>query len=760
MDSGSHRLERDPTSCQNCLFSSYIAIMVQNVPAPYVVEENFGGYFHDHDDLALVEELQDQESIYLSFQGNVHGGSSRLNNGHDRNMGEGNSSRMARVEQQLALDEALDRELQESENQLADTSFGEVTRIEANITPAQSFTASAECNSASTSSQSEPTTPTSITKVKSVHHELHIQAADKDVESALHQPSNRMESDYRREYHHGKTAIAKDVYLWQQLKEPTMIVPDNPSSASPYRCDHHHNPHGFLTFPFVVDVQKPLTTVPPVLQPKPPNSVTLALIEAKSILSLALPMVLTGLLLYSRSMISMLFLGRLGDLPLAGGALAMGFANITGYSVLSGLAMGMEPICGQAFGAQRHRLLGLALHRTVLLLLFASLPIALLWFYIRPILLLLGQDPALAAAASAYLHASLPDLLLQSFLHPLRIYLRTQSITLPLTACAAISVALHLPISYLLVSVLRLGIGGVALASVWTNVNLVLFLVAYIYLSDLHRSTGGLSFSTECFRDWRPLLNLAVPSCVSVCLEWWWYEIMIILCGLLLNPQATVASMGILIQTTSLIYIFPSSLSFGVSTRVGNELGANRPDRARRAATVGLSCSFALGLFAFCFSVQVRHAWATMFTADSAILGLTSSVLPILGLCEFGNCPQTTGCGVLRGSARPRVGANVNLGSFYAVGMPVAVGLAFFTGLDFKGLWLGLLAAQTTCVLLMLLVIKRTDWITQAERAQQLTGAASGAVNDALPSPPQKGMPVDHVDETGSLIIKIEQPSS
>jgi multidrug resistance protein, MATE family len=46
-----------------------------------------------------------------------------------------------------------------------------------------------------------------------------------------------------------------------------------------------------------------------------------------------------------------------------------------------------------------------------------------------------------------------------------------------------------------------------------------------------------------------------------------------------------------------------------------------------------------------------------------------------LGMCELGNCPQTTGCGVLRGSARPKIGANVNLGSFYVVGMPVAVGL-------------------------------------------------------------------------------------
>ncbi|URD96428.1 Multidrug and toxin extrusion protein 1 [Musa troglodytarum] len=420
--------------------------------------------------------------------------------------------------------------------------------------------------------------------------------------------------------------------------------------------------------------------------------------------------------------------------PLAGGALAIGFANITGYSVLSGLAMGMEPICGQAFGAQRHRLLGLALHRTVLLLLFASLPIALLWFYIRPILLLLGQDPALAAAASAYLHASLPDLLLQSFLHPLRIYLRTQCITLPLTACAAFSISLHLPINYLLVSVLRLGIGGVALASVWTNLNLVVFLVAYIYLSGLHRNTSGLSFSAECFKGWWSLLNLAVPSCVSVCLEWWWYEIMIILCGLLLNPQATVASMGILIQTTSLIYIFPSSLSFGVSTP---------------------SCSVSLPLG---FAVSVRHVWATMFTADSTILGLTSSVLPILGMCELGNCPQTTGCGVLRGSARPRLGANVNLGSFYAIGMPVAVGFAFCSGLDFKGLWLGLLSAQAACVVLMIAVIRRTDWEAQTERAQQLTGAPSddsGAIvgcggnqKDGA-SPPPKDVEMDG-DETDS----------
>ncbi|CAN1158905.1 Protein DETOXIFICATION 49 [Linum perenne] len=451
--------------------------------------------------------------------------------------------------------------------------------------------------------------------------------------------------------------------------------------------------------------------------------------EAISIARIAFPMILTGLLIYSRSMISMLFLGRLGELSLAGGSLAIGFANITGYSILSGLAMGMEPICGQAFGAQRHKLLGITLQRTILLLILISIPITFLWLNMKRILLFCGQDLEIATQAQSYLIYSIPDLLAQSFLHPLRIYLRTQSITLPLTFCAAISILIHIPINFYLVTYLNLGIKGVALSSVWTNFNLVGSLLLYIVFSGVHKQTWG-GFSTDCFREWKPLLQLSIPSCISVCLEWWWYEIMILLCGFLINPRSTIASMGILIQTTSLIYIFPSSLSFSVSTRVGNELGANNPKKAKTAAVVGLCSSFLLGISALSFAITVRKVWATMFTSDDEILSLTAAVLPIIGLCELGNCPQTTGCGVLRGTARPRIGANINLGCFYLVGTPVAVWLAFWAGYDFLGLWVGLLAAQGSCAVTMLVVLGRTDWEGEARRAQKLTGLVSRHSDD------------------------------
>lgn len=228
---------------------------------------------------------------------------------------------------------------------------------------------------------------------------------------------------------------------------------------------------------------------------------------------------------------------------------------------------------------------------------------------------------------------------------------------------------------------------------------------------------------------------------------------MIMLCGLLGNPKATVASMGVLIQTTSLVYVFPSSLSLGVSTRVGNELGANRPHKARISMIVSLGCAAALGVAAMMFMTLVRYRWGRLFTADAEILELTAVALPIAGLCELGNCPQTTGCGVLRGSARPSVGANINLGSFYLVGMPVAVFLGFGLKMGFAGLWIGLLAAQASCAILMLYVLCNTDWKLQGERAKQLTNHNNNSLSSSSCSEKTAILPVSSSSSSGVKLM-------
>lgn len=335
--------------------------------------------------------------------------------------------------------------------------------------------------------------------------------------------------------------------------------------------------------------------------------------ELKSLFSLSLPLAVTSIFFYSRSLLSTLFLGTLGDLPLAAGSLAIAFANITGYSVLSGLSLGMEPLCSQSFGANNSKLLSLTLHRSVLFLLCSSLPISFLWIHMSRFLLFVGQDPEIIALAQRFLWISLPDLVSFSFIYPLRIYLRSQGLIRPLTVAAAFSTAIHLPANFLLVTHFGYGIVGVASAAALSNFALLLFLVAYILVTGIHRSTWQ-NPTSECLTGWNPLVKLAIPSCVSVCLEWWWYELMIISCGFLPNPKSTVASMGVLIQTTALIYVFPSSLSFGVSTRVGNELGAGDPHRARISSYVALVFSGVMGVGAMTFAAMTKNYWGKMFT--------------------------------------------------------------------------------------------------------------------------------------------------
>ena len=311
--------------------------------------------------------------------------------------------------------------------------------------------------------------------------------------------------------------------------------------------------------------------------------------ELQSLAKVACPIIMTSLMMYSRSAVSMLFLGRQGKVELAGGSLALGFANITANSVLKGLTMGMDPICCQAYGAKRWSVLNQTFLRTLCLLLLVAIPISVLWLNMEPILQMLGLDPEVTKVAQVYMVFSIPELLAQAHLNPLRSFLRTQGLTTPVTIAASCAALLHLPINYFLATYLNLGVKGIPLATGLNSINMTLGLLLYILFSKKPLKPWQGATLLSAFHGWKPLLSLALPSCISVCLEWWWYEIMLFLCGLLSNPQATVATMGILIQTLGFLYVFPFSLSVALTTRVGHSLGAGQASKAKSTAMKAIS---------------------------------------------------------------------------------------------------------------------------------------------------------------------------
>lgn len=454
--------------------------------------------------------------------------------------------------------------------------------------------------------------------------------------------------------------------------------------------------------------------------------------EVKQIMDVGLPVAAINLVGYLRSIVSVVCMGRLGGMELAGGALAIGFTNITGYSVLSGLAMAMDPICGQALGSHNRPLLALVLRRTILLLLCASAPIAVLWLNLEQVMLGLHQDGDISRVAGRYCLFAVPDLVANSLLHPLRIYLRSKGSVRPLMWCTSLAVLLHLPLTFFLAVNLRLGVAGVAIATFSTNFNTIVFLLFHVVVfggtgeDSIKRGTSLLlapaMAPAGAGEEWGTLIKLAVPSCIGVCLEWWWYELMTLLAGYLADPGAALDVAAVVIQTTSLMYTLPMALASAASTRVGKELGADRPKKAKFTAVVSLALSSVASVTSVLWTTFGKTAWAALFTADVETLNLAAAVLPIVGLCELANCPQTTGCGVLRGSARPTVEAAINFYSFYLVGAPVAVAMAFLLDMGFVGMCYGLLAAQITCAVSIGAVIYHTDWEKEALKARDLVG--------------------------------------
>ncbi|MCI07565.1 MATE efflux family protein 7-like, partial [Trifolium medium] len=73
---------------------------------------------------------------------------------------------------------------------------------------------------------------------------------------------------------------------------------------------------------------------------------------------------------------------------------------------------------------------------------------------------------------------------------------------------------------------------------------------------------------------------------------------------------------------------------------------------------------------------------------------------------------------VLAGCGWQKIGAYVNLGSFYVIGVPCAVVLAFFVHMHAMGLWLGIISAFVVQTLLYIIFTIRSNWEEHARKAQ------------------------------------------
>ncbi|CAN1326808.1 Protein DETOXIFICATION 40 [Linum perenne] len=386
--------------------------------------------------------------------------------------------------------------------------------------------------------------------------------------------------------------------------------------------------------------------------------------ELKTLFHLAAPTVLVYLLNNVVSISTQIFCGHLGNLQLAAASLGNSGIQLFAYGLMLGMGSAVETLCGQAYGAQKYELLGLYTQRSVILLTLTGIPLTILYIFSKPIMILLGQSPAIASAAALFVYGLIPQIFAYAINFPMQKFLQSQSIVRPSSYIALAMLGIHLLLSWAVIYKLGLGLLGGSLV---------------------------LSFS-------------------------WWvvvvaqFSYIVLISGLLKDAEIALASLGICTTISGWVYMVSIGFNAAVSVRVGNELGAGHPRSASFAVWTATICSFIIATMFAVAVLMLRNLISYAFTSGSVVAASVSDLSPFLAASILLNGVQPVLSGVAVGCGWQAFVAYVNVGCYYLIGLPLGCILGFKLHMGVKGIWTGMTGGVLIQTLILLWVTCRTNW--------------------------------------------------
>jgi MATE family multidrug resistance protein len=439
--------------------------------------------------------------------------------------------------------------------------------------------------------------------------------------------------------------------------------------------------------------------------------------ECNSLLKMAVPLAVANLMDRSALWVTWAFIGQHGGAAQLGPAsLASTVNNVLGTSVNIGLSLAVQTLASQAAGAGDWKALSNSLQRALPISVCFSLPVTALLLSLGPLLKALGRPPEVADAAQAYAFCILPVALVTGSQRAMTSWLAALGITRPLLLINLSLVPFHCLLAYFLVFHTSLGYLGAGISTSIQAVLRVVLTYAYIRCSPKCAHAWSGFRVADAFSGWAGYLRIALPGVLFLA-EFWVGEFLVFCAAMLPNPAVGLSALTVYQLTNGTCYQPPGGLRVAVASRVGNALGAARPLDARRTYLCGLLLVVtwigvpAVLLFAF------PIAWGRIFTDDDLVVRMLVRLAPWLVLYVSLDALLAIGAGALTGCGRQGIGGRFALLAYVAIGLPVALALAFHTPLAVVGIVMGHTLGKLVMTAAIFVVVLRTRWSDESDKA-------------------------------------------
>ncbi|ONK75012.1 uncharacterized protein A4U43_C03F12390 [Asparagus officinalis] len=395
------------------------------------------------------------------------------------------------------------------------------------------------------------------------------------------------------------------------------------------------------------------------------------------------PAVIVYMINYVMSMSTQIFSGHLGNLELAAASLGNTGIQIFAYGLMLGMGSAVETLCGQAYGAHKYDMLGVYLQRSTILLMATGVPLAIIYAFSRPLLVLIGESQDIAKAASIFVYGLIPQIFAYAANFPIQKFLQAQSIVAPSAYISTATLVVHLVMSWLAVYKLGLGLLGASLILSLSWWIIVVAQFVYIVTSERCRHTWA-GFSLRAFSGLPEFLKLSTASAVMLCLETWYFQVLVLIAGLLKNPELALDSLSICLTISGWVFMIAVGFNAAASVRVSNELGAGNPKSAAFSVVIVTTLSFILSVIIAIVILCFRDKISYIFTEGEIVAQAVSDLCPLLAVTLILNGIQPVLSGVAVGCGWQAFVAYVNVGCYYIVGVPLGVLLGFVFDLGAK----------------------------------------------------------------------------
>ncbi|EQC38792.1 hypothetical protein SDRG_03751 [Saprolegnia diclina VS20] len=443
--------------------------------------------------------------------------------------------------------------------------------------------------------------------------------------------------------------------------------------------------------------------------------------ELKHLLSLAGPMIFTLFMESLHATISVVLVGQI-DSPLAteyvdAATMASMFTSITSFSVGLGLASALDTLCTQAHGAGNTKQFGVYFQSAHLGMALTFIPVVILNWFSGDILTAMGQDAEISGFAGTFTRIITIGLPFYFVYQLVRRFLQAHDIVYPMTMIALLSNVVHIGLGYYLCYHTSLGFNGAAIARCVSYVVLPLLMLPYFVWRPIHREWGLHWNKAVAVGNLREFFRFGIPGLLMVMMEYTAFEVLTLMAGWLPNHKVMIGINSVLINLILIFYMVFLGISFSATIRIGNYLGANKPDEARRVAKMAIGVCASLSFVTGGTMLLARHELPKVFINDVEVVEGAAVALCYVILLHMIDAINAVNQGIFRGIAKPVIATAVNAGAYYLIGLPMAAVCAFALHWDVNGLFGGFtLGAFTACSMYMW-QLSKINWAAAANEA-------------------------------------------